>query len=282
MTTPTLSRSYASNGIAYHLTGEGSPVVLVHGVGLRAESFAPQIEFLKSSHKIYAIDMPGHGKSAGFKSADPNLGDYTTRLEGFIDGVIGEPVLLVGHSMGAMIALEFIRAHPQKCYGVATLNSVYSRSCEASLAIKQRAVALFHDPQDDLASAPTKRWFGDAPTGHCLEISNLCKQWLTQVDRQGYAAAYSVFANNDGLRDEQLAQLQLPVLFLTGEVDTNSTPEMSISMSCLAPGGEVMIIPDAGHLAQLTHAEQVNSALGSFFARCDSNKIDQKNKTGFR
>ena len=52
------------NGIAYLETGEGEPLLLIHGVGLNAEAWGPQIDALSDTHRVIALDMPGHGGSA--------------------------------------------------------------------------------------------------------------------------------------------------------------------------------------------------------------------------
>ena len=58
-----LRKNKSSNGIAYYKTGKGEPIILIHGLGLRAESWMEQINFFKKEFTVYAIDLPGHGKS---------------------------------------------------------------------------------------------------------------------------------------------------------------------------------------------------------------------------
>ncbi|MFD1807175.1 alpha/beta fold hydrolase [Gemmobacter lanyuensis] len=43
--------------------GTGAPVLLIHGVGMRAEAWGPQIATLSATHRVLAVDMPGHGES---------------------------------------------------------------------------------------------------------------------------------------------------------------------------------------------------------------------------
>lgn len=242
---------------------------MVHGVGLRAESFAPQIALLKKSHCVLAIDLPGHGHSVALGNSDPVLGDYTAMIKDFVDEVISQPVILVGHSLGAMIALDFARRNPDQCLGVACLNAIHRRSSKAALSVKQRVVELQQNARAGVAAAPIARWFGGNPRGHELKIAMICSGWLEQVDRQAYATAYGVFANDEELSDAGGPQLERPHLFLTGAEDVNSTPEMSKLMSTLVPLAEAVIISDARHLALLTHADQVNPALQTFLARCE-------------
>ena len=61
LTTP--QRSRARHGAAYVEHGTGEPVLLIHGVGMRLEAWAPQAEALAASHRVIAVDMPGHGES---------------------------------------------------------------------------------------------------------------------------------------------------------------------------------------------------------------------------
>jgi len=62
MTLKILQRSKSKHGIAYHKIGSGPPLVLIHGVGLRAESWGAQIAYFKSRFTVYALDLPGHGE----------------------------------------------------------------------------------------------------------------------------------------------------------------------------------------------------------------------------
>ncbi len=268
MTSLTLQRSKAANGIAYHRSGQGAPVVLVHGVGLRAESWFPQIEALQTSYTVYAIDMPGHGQSARLEAETPGLADYTARLADFVKAAVGEAVMLAGHSMGAMVALDFAARYPDRCHGVATLNAIRGRAKAAAAAVRQRAAIIRADGGQDLATGPLERWFGQNPSGPDRATAALCAQWLKDLDRQGYAAAYSVFAQEDGPSEAALGALAMPALFLTGADDGNSTPAMSEAMAHAAPRGEAVIVRGARHMAQLTHAVEVNAAMRGFFARC--------------
>ncbi|MGI9335855.1 MAG: alpha/beta fold hydrolase [Gammaproteobacteria bacterium] len=270
MSSTTLLRSRAANGIAYHRTGGGSPVVLIHGVGLRSESWLPQIDALAIRYSVNAADMPGHGESSAMELSAPTIGQYADRMAAFIEATVGEPAILIGHSMGALIVLDIAARFPTLCRGVAAITAVYRRSQAATQAIQERARAIRLSDDDDLATSPVTRWFGASPTGEEARLAALCIQWLTEGDRDGYATAYGVFANQDGLSDAALASIDVPALFLTADGDPNSTPEMSRAMAQIAPRGEALVIEGARHMVQLTHPEEINAALGEFCARCDT------------
>ena len=269
MTSITLPRSKTAQGVAYHQAGDrGAPVVLVHGVGLRAESWFQQIEALRADYRVYAADMPGHGHSARIAGDNLRLADFTDRLADFVRQAIGAPVILAGHSMGALIALDFAARYEEFCIGVAAFNTVFRRTAEAREAILERADILQGASGEAMASAPLKRWFGEDPEGHDRAMAAYCRGWLDGADRRGYADAYRIFAHVDGPSESSLAALSMPALFLTGDGDSNSTASMTRAMARAAPHAQAIVIKGARHMVLMSHPQVVNAALGEFCETC--------------
>ena len=233
------------------VAGEGPLVLLIHGVGLRAEAWNAQITALAQRAKVVAVDMPGHGKSP-LPDGDMALADYTDAIAAGLD----QPAMVVGHSMGAMIALDMAIRHPNLVRGVAALNAIFQREDAAARAVRARAGGLDGVTVAD-PSAPLQRWFGEAPSPERAA----CDTWLRGVDPLAYRMAYRVFAQEDGPAPQALAKMECPALFLTGADEPNSTPAMSRAMAELAPQGRAEIIPDAAHMMPMTHPSEVNAAL---------------------
>lgn len=267
MISKTLQRYKTDNGLAYSKTGEGSPVVLIHGVGLRAESWQSQIEMLSKSHSVYAVDMPGHGESELLEDS-AGLEDYVDTIAAWIKSEIKQPVIMMGHSMGSMIALNFATRYASTCVGVVALNSVYRRTAAAKTAVQQRALQMLEHPESVTADAPIARWFTNTDDEFEQQMAALCRHWLNIAPKLGYARAYTIFSQNDGPTDQALAQLNVPILFVTGDGDSNSSPEMSEKMSALCPSGSFAVIENARHMVQMTHPQQMKQLLQEFVARC--------------
>lgn len=246
------------DGLAVAIAGEGPRLVLIHGVGLRAEAWNAQIAALSPLHEILAPDLPGHCASAALPG-EPSLRAYSDRIA----ELLARPAVLVGHSMGAMIALDIASRYSGKVKGVIALNAIFKRSAAARAAVQERAAALDGVSVADPSSTLT-RWFGDKPSPECAA----CRDWLTAVDPHGYKAAYSVFANEDGPDENALKGLRCPALFMTGGKELNSTPAMSRAMAGLAPDGMALIVEDAAHMMPMTHPLEVNRALLEFAQRC--------------
>lgn len=253
MTSTTLPRSEVV-GLAAIDLGQGRPVVLLHGVGLNAEVWKPQIERLRGTYRVIAPDMPGHGGSP-CPEEPPTLERYVESAAPLI-GSLPEPALVIGHSMGAMIALELAARVPSKVCAVAALNAVFERAAEASAAVRARAAMLDGTRTPD--PTPTlQRWFG-----HRMSPERAaCDSWLREVDPKGYRLAYTAFAEAQGPSRAVLRSLTCPALFATGALEPNSTPEMSRTMAALAPDGRALVVEGAAHMMPLTHARVVNDAI---------------------
>jgi len=255
-------RSELLKGVAAWQTGSGEPLVLLHGVGLNADAWGAQAHALGEAYALCALDLPGHGASVALASS-PRLADYSECIAAAIAS-LGAPVLLAGHSMGAMIAIDLAIRYPRLCRGVAALNTVFRRNPGAAASVRKRADALPGDRAAD-PTATLERWFGPSPTGAATKA---CRRWLLGVDPLAYKQAYTVFANEDGPSTGGLESLHCPALFLTGGDEPNSTPAMSRAMADMTPRGHAIIVDGAAHMMPMTHPAEVNVALLEFFAGC--------------
>lgn len=234
--------------------GSGPKVLLVHGVGLRAEAWGGQFETLAQTCRVMAVDMPGHGESP--RIADhPQLADFTDAIA----VILTEPAVVIGHSFGAMIALDMATRYPDLVHGVAALNGIFQRDVAAKDAVLARAASLDGKTTAD-PTATLIRWFGAEPSA----ARGACQGWLCEVDPAGYRDAYRVFAAEDGPSEKALRNFRCPALFLSGENEPNSTPQMSRRMAELALFGRAAILKGAAHMLPMTHVTEVAAILKKF------------------
>ena len=239
--------------------GEGPGILLLHGVGLQAEAWNRQINALAVNHRVIAPDMPGHGQSPG-TTREFRLADYTDAVEAAMVATrLDEPIMVAGHSMGTMIALDMAIRYPHRVCAVLALNGIFERSAKAAVSVKARAATLdgrsIPDPTGTL-----QRWFGDDLSPE----RTACHDWLISVDPGGYQMAYNAFADGNGPDRDALANLSCPAIFMTGGLEPNSTPDMSQAMAELVPMGRAIVVEGAAHMMPMTHAQAVNAAFQDF------------------
>lgn len=234
--------------------GAGAPVLLIHGVGMRAEAWGPQIAALAQDHRVIAVDMPGHGASDRLPG-DPRLPDYVAWAARVILALGLGPLAVAGHSMGSLIAAGLAVDHPDLVSRTAILNGVHRRTPEARAAVQARAAEIAAGRAG--IEAPLARWFAPGEAAVRDQVAG----WLRSVPQAGYAAAYRAFAEGDTVYADRLGEITCPLLVLTGDGDANSTAEMTRTMAAMAPLGRAVVIPGHRHMVNLTAPEAVTDAL---------------------
>ncbi|WP_313618858.1 alpha/beta hydrolase, partial [Pantoea septica] len=245
--------------VSYLEAGQGAPLVLIHGVGMNAEAWYPQIEALSARFHVIAVDMPGHGESDAF-SRPVSLPDYVAWLAEFLDQRSESRFAVAGHSMGALIAAGLAIDYPERVSHAIVMSGVYRRSDAARQAVLRRAQELAAGSAD--LDSPLARWFGDDE--HETALRDRVGGWLQQVNLQGYADAYQAFASGDEVYADRWDEMACPVLVLTGELDANSNPQMARAMAAAAPHGQAIVIANARHMVSLTDAERVSQEMMDF------------------
>ncbi len=209
-----LERRLAADGTAYHEAGEGEPVVLIHGVGMRLEAWVPQIEVLSKTHRVIAVDMPGHGESAQLP-ARSDLTVFVDWLGKFLDAMGLHRANVAGHSMGALVSGGVAATFPSRVRRVALLNGVFRRDEAARQSVQARAASIETAGID--IDGPVQRWFDDDEASRLPR--RLTRSWLMAMNRDAYATAYSAFAGGDATYADAWPRVTCPALFLTGSGD---------------------------------------------------------------
>ena len=192
MTWTTRPRSDLPSGLCAIRAGNGSPCVLIHGVGLNADSWGAQIDAMSKHHAILAPDLPGHGDSPRLEGA-VTLDTLTDCIANAV-AAFGMPVPVVGHSLGALIAVNLAIRHPSLVSGVAALNAIHRRSPEARDAVRARA------------ASPAAGISGEAYV--------VTPEQIEAFERDGYVHIPAV------LTESEMAEIEEPMMrFLRGEVN---------------------------------------------------------------
>jgi pimeloyl-ACP methyl ester carboxylesterase len=254
-----------ADGTAYRAEGEGEPIVFIHGVGMNKDVWEPQLDAFAATYRVVVYDMLGHGGSP-LPPAEPTLSNYAGQLCRLLDALGIDRANIVGHSMGSLVALAFAMTHPDRVLRLVALNAVYDRTPEQRAAIETRAATLAREGMDATLDGTLARWFGELEEGPVAEKARQVRTWLEAVDPIGYARTYGLFATSDDAFVGKLERLAMPALFLTGEYDLNSSPEMSRRMAAIAPNGVARVVPGERHMMSFTSPETINPILREFLS----------------
>lgn len=247
--------------------GSGPTVLLLHDADGDHLTFAPQVETLATAgYRAVAWNMPGYGRSA---PVEP----YTFKALAqsclaLIDALQGGPVTLVGHGMGAMVALEAAVRSPSQvrrlllCAGGPALDA---QAMDDWVAPRLGALKALDagGSMEQLAQTLVPQFIG---TGALPEGVRLASHALGQVYPGAYRRALEALSTFDR-GASALAQLAIPALLVGGELDRCTPPAALEALAQVMPDAQTVLLPHIGHWPQLEDPEGFDAALLDFLAQ---------------
>ncbi|HEY7687908.1 MAG TPA: alpha/beta hydrolase [Dongiaceae bacterium] len=235
-------------------------VVMLHGAGMDRTVWSLQARYLAHHGRaVLALDLPGHGKSAGpALGSIPEMADWLGKL---LDKVGVAQAAMVGHSMGALIALDLAARRPEKVRALALLGVAERMPVHPDL---QTAA----DRNEELAAELITSW-GHGRRGH-MGGHPAPGLWMAGgairlVDRSpdGVLAADLAACNAYGDARECAAAIRCPALFLLGAADRMTPPAKAKPLIDAVTGARVITLPTAGHMMMTEQPDAVTDALSS-------------------
>lgn len=269
--------------LAYHVLGDGEPLLCVPGGPMRASAYLGNLGGLAAHRQLIMLDLRGTGDSA--IPADP----ATYRCDRLVEDVralqdhlgLGSCDLLA-HSAGANIAVQYVARHPDRVARFALITP----SC--------RALGLLADAEqrrEIVRLRAGEPWFADASAAfeRVTAGTDSDDDWETMAPffygrwdgtAQAHDAAGETQANEDaaGLfggdgafyppaTRAALASFRSPVLVLAGECDLQWPPAVVAELAAIFPAAGLVVQPGAGHFPWLDDAAWFVSTVTAFLAR---------------
>ena len=239
--------------------------VLLHGIGSASGSWVAQLRQAASSSQpanhVLAWDAPGYGASTALPMPQPQAADYAARLWAWLDVLqVSEPIMLVGHSLGALMAAAAARAQPQRVARLLLLAPAagYARA-DAAVREKKLADRLANLARLGPAGMAQARAGAMLAGDVTLEQLALVQHVMAQIDPAGYTQAARMLAGGDLLSD--LRGLTCSVLVASGDADT-VTPPQACQQLARDAGIPYRSLGPVGHSCPLQAAAQVHRLLG--------------------
>lgn len=251
------------DGARVHRCGAGPAIVLIHGVGMDLSMWMPVMTQLCPRFDVLAYDMIGHGPGP-HRPGPYKLEDYVGQLDGILRDQGVESCVLVGFSMGSLVAELFAILHPKKVDALVVLNGVFDRSPQQREEIMHRVVEAEGASSFVGLEAGVDRWFTPAFRARCPEMVESVRRLMLGNDLRAFAASYRVFATEDIKIAAMADRITCPTLIVTGEDDQRSTPEMAGRLGVRLPHAEVVILPDQRHLTPLEIPELIAQRIEEF------------------
>ncbi len=257
----------------YLVQGRGPLVALVHGLGGFAASWGPTLEALSGRATVLALDLPGFGRSAKPR-ARYGLDLFTEALEGFFGALGVGQVSLVGHSLGAAVALTYALAHPERIDRVAFIGGLVPGFAYRMSPI-YRALALPGVGEAlALCGCPAVYRAALARCFHRPRPEEIA--FLVSCDypaRTGWSARAAFLSTVRAMREDYerggeyrraLRAFTAPLLLIHGRQDPVVPAAHCQEIAEDLPRAERKWVDACGHFPHLEHPDLVNRWLGEF------------------
>jgi 3-oxoadipate enol-lactonase len=268
-----VSTSPWAAGLAFDrrgLVGGGPPVLLLHGIGGGRRiwddvSSGTTSALAAAGFDTIALDLPGYGESSAVAAG--GVVAMATQIVRWQNALALPPLIVIGHSMGGMVAQELAATSPQRVAGLvlACTSAAFGPAggdWQAKFAAERLAPL---DAGLGMAGVAAQLVPGMVSPQALAGAVELARAIMAAVPEATYRAALAGIVAFD--RRDDLAAIRVPTLCIAGEHDRTAPPALLERIAARIPGAEFQLLQGAGHIANVEQPAAFNAALCGFLQR---------------
>ena len=231
---------------------QAPPLVLLHGAGGSRLHWPPGVRRLQGVH-TFALDLPGHGKSAA--GAEASIEAFAERVADWRRGSAVPGPVLVGHSMGSAIALTVALSEPEALAGLVLMGAGPRLRVNPILLERTARVETFASAVEQIL-----QW-SFAPQASPRLVALARRSMLEAGPEVLHRDLQACDAFDLG---DRLAEVQAPTLIIVGSQDRMTPPRLSEDLHERISSSRLQTVEDAGHMVMLERPEVVARMLRGF------------------
>lgn len=241
----------------------GLPVLLLHGMTDSWHSYERVLPHLPASMRAFALTQRGHGDAerpeTGYRPQD-----FAADVAAFMDALELKRAVIVGHSMGSLVAQRFALDYPARTKGLVLIGSWRSINGNPSVQEFRETVAQLSDPldpdfvrefQQSTLARPVPQTFFETVVQESLKVP--ARVW---------SAALEGLLENDAARE--LEKIKAPTLIVWGDQDAFCLRSDQDELARAIGGAQFLVYPGAGHSPQWEAPERFAAELAAFTETC--------------
>ncbi|RDE13338.1 MAG: hypothetical protein C4K47_06310 [Candidatus Thorarchaeota archaeon] len=246
----------------YNVSGEGKPVLLIHGLGSDHRGWEFQENDLKSHFQLVIPDLRGHGQSRGGITDFVPARRFAEDLDTLLSHLHVDKAHVVGESMGGIIALEFVLDFPERIDRlvlIGTTPKVTEETADVVYGWREAQLAGGNEAffWASLRSGFSSQWIKKNP-----EIVEHLRQKAQGMNADGVVVAGLGLATTDVT--DRLPEINVPTLVVHGDSDRIINIEMGRVMNRGIRNSRLKVLKGSGHSPTVERAKELNQLLITF------------------
>lgn len=260
---------HSSTGITYLVReGAGRTIVMLHGIGSNAASFSPLFGSLDEDAHVLSWNAPGYLGSSPLATEWPTADDYAEALLRFVDGLKIDRMILLGHSLGCLVAGAFAARNPERLSHLVLSSPALGYRVQAGDSLPEKVGSRLSDLDrlgvELFAETRSRRLIHD-PDNH-PDIVEAVRREMARIDPGGYGQAVRMLASGD--LEAQMESIPVKPGFIIGTCDqvTPVGQTMRAAAAWQNYHGESPVIEEIAGAGHAVYLEKPAQFLNSFRA----------------
>lgn len=237
------------------------PALALHCMLASGSYWGPVAKYLDGQIDLHGFDMPGHGQSSAWEPG-PDDPDYHTAVTRIAAGFIDRPVDLIGHSMGATVALRIAIAAPDALRSLTLIEPVLFAAAPAADKVPSgpELDGLLAEGRDAEATRGFLSVWG--AQSYDKLPPDMQTKMRSQIRLVSACSPTLMEDDADILREGGLESVGVPALLISGENSPGVIHDITDALAARLPDVGRAKIPGAGHMSPVSHPEQVAGLIG--------------------
>jgi len=254
---------FRSLDISYRIFGKGNPVILLHGFAENGHVWNNQVTVLEHKFRIIIPDIPGSGESS-YNESLTTIDDFADAVKAVAVAEQIQILTLIGHSMGAYIALSFAEKYSEYLNGLGLFHSTAFPDHEEKKLTRRKSISFIREfGAEEFIGLSAPNLFSEKYKEMHSDNVDVFVNSLNGFDPRALIA-YSEAMIGRPERTLVLKQANFPVLFIAGEQDKTVPLQDSLKQCWLADQSFVHILKHSAHMGMMEEISESNSAILEF------------------
>ena len=251
--------------------GEGPAVVMLHGLGGTSNTFEPLMDSL-DGYRVIRPDLPGAGRTA-LRTSAATVQQLARAVTDGLAGIGVRRAVIVGHSMGTLLAQHMAISAPQRVRGLVLFGAITEPPDAARLALQHRAATALQEGMAGIADLVANGSLSARSKSDNPALVALVRESLMRQTAAGYAAHCKALMQ---VRAFDPLRIKAPVQLVTGVEDTVAPVAMAQALNTALPFSTLEQLPGVGHWPTIEAPEDCARILQSTLKNFTTNEVTER------
>ena len=248
-----------SVSIAYDVRGDGkTTLVFLHGWCSNREFWKEQLDEMAKQYQVVALDLPGHGNS-GRNREEWSITSFAGDVKTVVESLDIRQVVLIGHSMGGLVALEAARLLPEHVIGVIGIDAISNVETENQPDMIEPVIAAYEADFESTMNAVIPRMFSPGADSTLV-------MWVTKSSiNTDQTMAMSIMRGVSVIDEKELlSSANVPVRCIYAASDDPDGPHSYVEINQKYADFDAAFVNGVGHFLYLENPKEVNRNILTF------------------